>query len=233
MTCEDHDEYGANSQFITHLTGRLLSELNIKSTPINTTGYESLLNLVKYTNNDSFELFEGLYKNNSKSVEVLEKFRSSLDNIIFKLRKDELNESVVKESGTSYYSRLISEYRGEPNFIDFSIGQPDYDPPVAIKDYGCNVINNERVTYTDIGGIKSLRKGISEYLERRNLHYNENEILCSNGAKQSIYQTLLFLLNKGGEVIIPAPYWTSYPSMVELVGGTPIIYETNFENSFK
>ena len=229
IKCDDHDEYSANSQFITHLTGRLLSDLNIKSTPINTIGFDSLLKLVNHTSNDSFELFEGIYKNNNKSIEILEKFKSSLDNIIFKLRN---NNEIVKESGTSYYNNLISKYKDDCNFINFSIGQPDYNPPSAIKEIVKGIIDKESIIYTNVSGNIKLRENICKYLATKNLNYDSNEILCSNGAKQSIYQLLLLLLNKGGEVIIPSPYWTSYPSMVELVGGKPIIYETKMEDNF-
>ena len=87
MSCEQHDEYAANSQFITHLTGRILSELNIQNTPINTNGFQNLLTLVENTENDSFDLFKGLFKYNTSSNEVLNKFKKSFNEIIDELRK--------------------------------------------------------------------------------------------------------------------------------------------------
>ena len=230
MDCNNHDLYTANSQFITHLTGRVLSELNIKSTPINTR-YENLLGLVDCTNNDSFELFEGLYKNNPESFDVLKKFKSGLTNIIDKLENKTFN--TIEESGTSKFSRLVTKYKNDDNLLNFTIGQPDYDPPKAIIPHLKNVIDNERIVYTQIEGNLKLRTEISNYLKSKELYYTTDEILCSNGAKQCIYQTLLYLIKSDEEVIIPAPYWTSYPSMVKLVGGKPIIYETKEKNNFQ
>lgn len=85
LNSEEHDKYCAESQFITHLTGRILGDLNLKDTPINTQGYNNLLNLIKNTCNDNFDLFNGLYKYNSESKEWLKKLRISLDNIEKKL----------------------------------------------------------------------------------------------------------------------------------------------------
>ena len=81
MSCEEHDKYSANSQFITHLTGRILSKLNLKTTPINTKGFDMLLGLIENTEKDSFELFKGLYKYNNNSILELNNLRYSLDKL--------------------------------------------------------------------------------------------------------------------------------------------------------
>jgi len=93
MTCKEHDSYAANSQFITHLMGRILGEQGLSNTPIDTKGFESVLKLIDTTTADSFDLFYGLYKYNQNSVNTIQKLRVAMDNVV-----DELNK-MEKESG--------------------------------------------------------------------------------------------------------------------------------------
>ncbi len=118
--------------------------------------------------------------------------------------------------------------------IDLSMGEPDFHTPNSIKEAGINAIEENRTRYTLNQGTIELRTAISAKLKRDNtLDYNLNEIIVSNGAKQSVYNSILATVNPGDEVIIPAPYWVSYPAMVSLAGGKTIVIETTEHTGFK
>ena len=118
--------------------------------------------------------------------------------------------------------------------IDLSMGEPDFHTPNNIKDAGINAIEENRTRYTLNQGTNELRTAISAKLKRDNLlDYNLNEIIVSSGAKQSVYNSIFATVNPGDEVIIPAPYWVSYPAMVSLAGGKNIIIDTDESNGFK
>ena len=118
--------------------------------------------------------------------------------------------------------------------INLSVGEPDFDTPDHIKAAAKQAIDENYSRYSPVPGYASLREAISNKLQRENhLRYGIQEILVSNGAKQSVCNTVMALVNGGDEVIIPAPYWVSYPQMVKLAGGTPVIVPTGFEQDFK
>ena len=118
--------------------------------------------------------------------------------------------------------------------IDLSMGEPDFHTPNNIKDAGINAIEENRTRYTLNQGTNELRIAISAKLKRDNsLDYNLNEIIVSSGAKQSVFNSILAIINPGDEVIIPAPYWVSYPAMVSLAGGKSVIVQTNENSGFK
>ena len=118
--------------------------------------------------------------------------------------------------------------------IDLSMGEPDFHTPNSIKAAGINAIEENRTRYTLNQGTNELRTAISAKLKRdNNLDYNLNEIIVSSGAKQSVYNSILATVNPGDEVIIPAPYWVSYPAMVSLAGGKNVVIETNEQTGFK
>lgn len=118
--------------------------------------------------------------------------------------------------------------------IDLSMGEPDFHTPHNIKDAGINAIEENRTRYTLNQGTNELRIAISAKLKRDNdLDYNLNEIIVSSGAKQSVYNSILATVNPGDEVIIPAPYWVSYPAMVSLAGGKSIVIDTDEKTGFK
>ena len=120
------------------------------------------------------------------------------------------------------------------DLIDLSVGEPDFHTPNNIKEVGKNAIDENRTKYTLNQGTKELRTAISAKLKRDNkLEYSINEIVVSNGAKQSIYNSIFAVVNPGDEVIIAAPYWVSYPSMVQLAGGKNVIIETDESTGFK
>ncbi len=118
--------------------------------------------------------------------------------------------------------------------INMSVGEPDFNTPDHIKDAAKRAIDENYSRYSPVPGYADLREAIAEKLRRENgLEYQPSEILVSNGAKQSVCNTIMALVNDGDEVIIPAPYWVSYPQMAKLAGGTPVIIEAGFEQNFK
>ena len=115
-----------------------------------------------------------------------------------------------------------------------SVGEPDFNTPDHIKQAAKMAIDENYSRYSPVPGYPDLRQAIARKLERENqLHYTPAEILVSNGAKQSVCNTVMAMVNPGDEVIIPAPYWVSYPQMVLLAGGKPVIVEAGFEQNFK
>jgi aspartate/methionine/tyrosine aminotransferase len=120
------------------------------------------------------------------------------------------------------------------NVIDLSVGEPDFPTPHNIKEAAKKAIDENQTRYTINAGTIELRKAISQKLKRDNhLDYNLNEIIVSNGAKQCVYNSILATVNDGDEVIIPAPYWVSYPDMVSMANGKSVFIETKEENGFK
>ncbi|ERM92353.1 aspartate aminotransferase [Caldanaerobacter subterraneus subsp. yonseiensis KB-1] len=118
--------------------------------------------------------------------------------------------------------------------IDFGVGEPDFDTPDYIKEAAIDAIKRGYTKYTPSSGIPELKKAICEKLLKDNgLHYTPEQIVVSNGAKHSIYNALSAILNPGDEVIIPVPYWLSYPEMVRLAYGKPVFVHTKEENDFK
>lgn len=118
--------------------------------------------------------------------------------------------------------------------INMSVGEPDFNTPDHIKEAAKKAIDDNFSRYSPVPGYMDLRKAIVAKLKNENhLDYTTNEILVSNGAKQSVCNTVMALVNDGEEVIIPAPYWVSYPQMVKLAGGTPVIVNAGFEQEFK
>ena len=118
--------------------------------------------------------------------------------------------------------------------ISLSIGEPDFNTPVSAKQAAIDAINNNDTHYPPVPGTPALRKAIAAKLKRDNgLDYKESDILVSNGAKQAINNVLQAILNDGDEVIIPAPFWVSYPEMVKLSGGVPVIVKSDMAHDFK
>ena len=138
-------------------------------------------------------------------------------------------------SATLAMSQKSSEMKAQGiDVINMSVGEPDFNTPDHIKQAAKMAIDENYSRYSPVPGYPDLRQAIARKLERENqLHYTPAEILVSNGAKQSVCNTVMALVNPGDEVIIPAPYWVSYPQMVLLAGGTPVIVEAGFEQNFK
>jgi aspartate aminotransferase len=118
--------------------------------------------------------------------------------------------------------------------IDFGVGEPDFDTPDYIKEAAIDAIKKGYTKYTPSSGISELKKAVCDKLLKDNgLKYQPDQIVISNGAKHSIYNALCAILNPGDEVIIPVPYWLSYPEMVRLAYGKPVFVKTKAENDFK
>ena len=143
--------------------------------------------------------------------------------------------SNVKPSPTIAVSMKAAELKAQgKNIISLGMGEPDFDTPQNIKDAAIEAINDGDTRYTAVNGTALLKKAIIEKLRRDNeLDYQNNEIIVSVGAKHVIYNALVASINPGDEVIIPAPYWVSYPDMVLLCQGSPVIIETEAKNNFK
>ena len=138
-------------------------------------------------------------------------------------------------SATLAMSQKSSEMKAQGiDVINLSVGEPDFNTPDHIKDAAKKAVDNNFSKYSPVPGYMELRKAIVDKLKKENgLAYTTSEILVSNGAKQSVCNTIMALVNPGDEVIIPAPYWVSYPQMVKLAGGEPVIVDTGFEQNFK
>ena len=118
--------------------------------------------------------------------------------------------------------------------IGFGAGEPDFDTPDNIKQAAIKAISDGQTKYTPSGGTPSLKKAIQAKLKRENnLDYELNQIIVNSGAKHTLYGIFQAVISKGDEVIIPAPYWVSYPDMVLLADGTPVIVETKEEDNFE
>jgi len=120
------------------------------------------------------------------------------------------------------------------NVISLSTGEPDFFTPDHIKEAAKNAIQNNKSYYTPVAGIPELRQAISHKLKRdNNLSYSPEQIVVSTGAKHTIMNLILSVINPGDEVIIPTPYWVSYAEMVRFAGGIPIFVKGKFENEYK
>jgi len=141
----------------------------------------------------------------------------------------------IKPSPTLAVTNRAAELRAAgKDIIGLGAGEPDFDTPKHIKDAAIEALNNGFTKYTAVDGTPSLKKAIIDKFQRDNaLSYQPSQILVSCGGKQSFFNMALALLNAGDEVVIPAPYWVSYPDMVRIAEGTPIIVETEQSNRFK
>ena len=143
--------------------------------------------------------------------------------------------NAIGDSITLKIGALAKQMKAEgKDVISFSQGEPDFDTPEAIKAEAIRAIQQGKTKYTAASGLPELKQAIIAKLQRdQGLSYDADNILVSCGAKQSIYNAHMALVNPGDEVIIPAPYWVSYPDQAVLAGAVPVIVETSMDNSFK
>ena len=143
--------------------------------------------------------------------------------------------SRVKPSATIAVSQKARELKAQGrDVIGLGAGEPDFDTPDNIKDAAIEAIKRGETKYTPVSGIPELRKAIAAKFKRENgLDYEPPQTIVGTGAKQILFNAFMATLNAGDEVIIPAPYWVSYPEMVAICGGTPVFVETTIEDSFK
>lgn len=132
-------------------------------------------------------------------------------------------------------SQRSSELKAQGvDVINMSVGEPDFNTPDHIKQAAHHAIDQNYSRYSPVPGYPELKAAIADKLKHENnLDYAPSQILCSNGAKQSVCNTIMALIGQGDEVIIPAPYWVSYPQMVLLAEGTPVFVEATIEQDFK
>lgn len=141
----------------------------------------------------------------------------------------------IKPSPTLAVTARAAELRAEgKDIIGLGAGEPDFDTPEHIKAAAIESLNKGQTKYTAVDGTVELKKAITDKFKRENdLEYNSNQILVSCGAKHSLYNLFQAILNPGDEIIIPAPYWVSYPDMAKLAGAEPVIIKTSIEDHFK
>ncbi|MCH2235678.1 MAG: pyridoxal phosphate-dependent aminotransferase [Crocinitomicaceae bacterium] len=141
----------------------------------------------------------------------------------------------LAESATIAMAAKSRELKSQgKDIISLSLGEPDFFTPDFIKEAAKKAIDDNYSRYMAVAGYEDLRDSISAKFKRDNdLDYSRNQIVVSTGAKQSIINTLLSLVNPGDEVIIPAPYWVTYYEQARMAGGVPVVIETNIENDFK
>ena len=144
-----------------------------------------------------------------------------------------LNE--MEESATLAMSRLSRELKSQgKDIISLSLGEPDFNTPQFIKDAAVQAMVDNFTTYSPVSGYDDLRESISrKFLRDNQLHYTKDQIVVSTGAKQSIANVVLSIINPGDEVIIPAPYWVSYIEFVKMAGGIPVIIQAGIDQDFK
>jgi aspartate aminotransferase len=141
----------------------------------------------------------------------------------------------LEESQTQAFAAKARSMRAQGiDVVSLTAGEPDFPTPQIVKDAAIRAINENFTKYTSNQGIPELLHAITHKFQKdNNLRFDTSEILVSCGAKHSIYNALQAICDKGDEVIVPAPYWVSYPEMVKLVDATPVIVETSPDNSFK
>ena len=146
---------------------------------------------------------------------------------------DRLNR--LSPSATLSMSQKSSEMKAQGiDVINLSVGEPDFPTPDNIKAAAKKAVDENYSKYSPVPGYAELRRAIVAKLKRENqLEYTVDEVMTSNGAKQCVCNAVMALVNSGDEVIIPAPYWVSYPQMVKLAGGNPIYVNAGFEQNFK
>lgn len=165
-----------------------------------------------------------------------------VQNFIFKANQEKLDMlklskrlMAMEESATLAMSRISRELKAQgKDIISLSLGEPDFFTPQFIKDAALEAMNNNFTMYTPVAGYDDLRESIALKLKRDNgLNYTKNQIIVSTGAKQSIANVVMSLIDPLDEVIIPAPYWVSYVEIVKVAEGVPVIVHASIDTDFK
>ena len=141
----------------------------------------------------------------------------------------------LSESATIAMARKARELKDQGiDVISLSLGEPDFDTPAEMKQAGIDAIEANETHYTPVPGTPRIRKAIVEKFKRDNgLEYTMDQVVVSTGAKQSLANVTLSLVNPGDEVILPAPYWVSYEEIVKVAGGIPLVLPTSIDNDYK
>ncbi|MCZ8185523.1 MAG: pyridoxal phosphate-dependent aminotransferase [Beijerinckiaceae bacterium] len=143
--------------------------------------------------------------------------------------------SRIKPSATIAITQMARDLKGKgKDVISLSVGEPDFDTPQNIKDAAVAAIQRGETKYTPVPGIVPLREAIAAKFKRENgLDYKPTQTIVGTGGKHVLFNAFMATINPGDEVVIPAPYWVSYPEMILLCGGTPVYVTTKIENNFK
>ncbi|HLP68623.1 MAG TPA: pyridoxal phosphate-dependent aminotransferase [Rhizobium sp.] len=143
--------------------------------------------------------------------------------------------SRIKPSATIAVTQMARDLKAQgKDVISLSVGEPDFDTPQNIKDAAIAAIQRGETKYTPVSGIQPLREAIAAKFKRENgLDYKPSQTIVGTGGKQILFNAFMATINAGDEVVIPAPYWVSYPEMIALCGGTPVFVKTTIENNFK
>ena len=250
MTCEEHDTQAAGSQFVTHLTGRILANLDLKQSPIATAGFKALLKLVDTTCSDSFDLFYALYSHNPASSEQLQQFKQAFTEMSDQLTSFESGGgSSSGSNGKTKISDVVNSMalsktiavtdkaaqlkNAGKQVLSLSVGEPDILPPPAVMTAAHKALDDGHVRYTECGGLMALRVAICDYLKKdKDLPYKPNQIVCSNGGKQCLLQAMLAVCDPGDEVVVPAPYWVSYTQMAVLARAKSVVISTKEKDGY-
>jgi len=257
MTCEQHDKQAADSQFITHFTGRVISRLNLASTAIATKGFKSLLTLRDQTVKDSFDLFSALYICNPNAEATLSKMRTAIKDLVVDLKsnksklhfnhtessdekKDDMerlsefiNKVSPSKTGETFGLATKLKQEGKDIVMTLCVGEPDFPPPKPILEAAKAAIDSGKTRYTPVQGILELREAIAKDLKtRKDVEADPNNILITAGGKQAIFCAILAMCDKGDQVVVPAPYWVSYPEIVRLSGAEPVIISRDPRKDF-
>lgn len=206
ITPQNHDEITSNSQFLTHLIGRILENLDPKPSIIDTDGYSSLIKLVNQTKNDSWDLFKGLYQQNPYSDNILNKIISSTFSLKYKLNPepDFLSKTIL----------LNEEFKKKDIKKNLSAGIPSWIPNSFPR------ILDEDNIYAPSNGNPELIKKISAFMEKNHqINLLNRDILITNGGKQGIHLTIKGLTRPGNKWLIFKPYWPSFKDIIELEYG--------------
>ena len=141
----------------------------------------------------------------------------------------------IKPSPTIAVTQKARELRLQGiDVIGLGAGEPDFDTPDNIKEAAIDAINRGETKYTAVDGIPELKQAIvKKFKKENNLEYTTNQVFVAPGGKAIIYNAMMATLNQGDEVIIPAPYWVSYPDITQMSGGTPVIIQGNQKNNYK
>ena len=141
----------------------------------------------------------------------------------------------LSPSATLAMSQKSNELKAQGiDIINLSVGEPDFNTPEHIKEAAKQAIDNNYSRYSPVAGYPELRNAIVKKLKEENgLEYNPTQISCANGAKQSVCNVIMTLVDNGDEVIVPAPFWVSYPEMVKMANGTPVIVSAGIDQDFK
>jgi len=262
MSSEEHDQLSADSQFLTHLMGRILSAQGCSPTSLDLKGFKALLKVVDTTCADSFDLFYGLFKYNANAMDTMAKLKLAFSDIETDLRgqlkiqsaeianaqplalpapsKEESLRisSMVKrisESQTAAVQALSKRLKDSGRRVNSAlcIGEPDYQPPDVVLDAIGKAGDEGHTHYTVVQGDSELRKGICDYLrDKKGAAYDPAQVCVSNGGKQAIYQAFMAVCDPGDRVLVPTPCWVSYHDIAQLCKAQPVSITTTAEEGY-